>query len=307
MISGSVVTPRNFPSAPIPIPPMKNPRLPLAFSALGLFATACSPDDSATAPQVDPVDAFGFTSVEEAREHLGDYADVFVAADAGLTLRATQYDAFEDDLTDYYLRGYYRDPVTGRLGDGGDYHIGAFGLVYSQEAGDYIRVSQLADDRHETDLAPLFGEVREVVVERPRGTTLVSTPLHVPRKLDAKIAGLGQVEGSTATAIARNGTTVSFEADDANEHGVVAYTLWSGSQLGVSAQEIDPTTRVQRAVLLPDEGSATLPQSLFEGMPEGAVVSLWMIRGDVELVEANDLLFSFTSIDETKFVLALTD
>ena len=287
---------------------MKNPHLQIAAYALAALAVACSPDDSATAPsQVAPVDAFGFTSVEEARKHLGDYADIFTSADAGLTLRATQYDAFEDDLTSYRLTGYYRDPVTGKLSDGGLYRIGAYSLGYSEEANGYARISQHADDPLETDLAPLYGEVREVVVERPRGTTLVSTPLYVPRKLDAKIVGLGEVEGSTATAIARNGTTVSFEADDANEHGVVAYALWSGSQLGVSAQEIDPTTRVQRAVLLPDEGSASLPESLFEGMPSGAVVSLWVIRGDIELVEVDSLLFSFASIDQTKFVLALTD
>ena len=278
------------------------------LAVLLFFAVACSPDDSAPdASEQVPVDAFGFGSLEEAREHLGEYADIFVPTDGSLSLRATQYAAADDRRTDYALDAFYRDPIRGVPVDGGTYRVGEFFLDYVEGEGGYVRRSAPADDPLDSDLSPLFGSSQEVAIERTPGVSLASAEIYVPAQLRAELGSSEIVEGTTATAISRAGANLTFQLDDANEHGVVVYALWTGSRVGVAAQETDNTVRVQSAILVPESGTVALPESLFRDIPEGAVFSLFVIRGDVELLEADNLTFRFASIEETKLVVSLTD
>ena len=131
--------------------------------------------------------------------------------------------------------------------------------------------------------------------------------LYVPQRLNASIVDADIYEGTNDKPIGRHNTKLSFEVDDRNTNQVALYALWTGSMAGVSAQQTSPGTRVQNALLVPETGLTTIPSSLFNGMPEGAVLSLFVIRGDVKIENVGQLLFRLAAIEETKLVVALTD
>lgn len=77
---------------------------------------------------------------------------------------------------------------------------------------------------------------------------------------------------------------IEWNADVQNENGVIVIAEWNGVTMhgpsqGVSLANVD---------LIDDSGLATLSTDLFENMPDGALVDLWLIRANIITVNGID-------------------
>ena len=80
--------------------------------------------------------------------------------------------------------------------------------------------------------------------------------------------------------------TVRWNADTKNKNGVLVVVKWNGAVLfGYDYT----STYVVHSKTFPDNGSAVLPASMFEGIPDTAFCSLILLRGDVENINIDDL------------------
>lgn len=70
---------------------------------------------------------------------------------------------------------------------------------------------------------------------------------------------------------------IEWNEDSQNANGVVVIADWTGSILNGPSQD----TRVANVDIVEDTGVAVLSSSLFDNMPDEALVDLWLIRGNM--------------------------
>lgn len=80
--------------------------------------------------------------------------------------------------------------------------------------------------------------------------------------------------------------TVRWNADTKNKNGVLIVVKWNGSVLFGYDYE---SSYVVHSKTVTDNGSAVLPASMFEGIPDTAFCSLILLRGDVENINIEEL------------------
>ena len=64
------------------------------------------------------------------------------------------------------------------------------------------------------------------------------------------------------TAVECNNLSITWNADNANENGVVVYLSWTGSIVGVHPNDQTNTKQVDRAVKFDDTGHGVIPANL---------------------------------------------
>lgn len=74
---------------------------------------------------------------------------------------------------------------------------------------------------------------------------------------------------------------VEWDADVTNENGVIIVAEWNGCSMYEPAQDVS----VANVDIVEDSGLAVLDPMLFEGMPNEALVNLWLIRGNFITIE----------------------
>ena len=70
---------------------------------------------------------------------------------------------------------------------------------------------------------------------------------------------------------------LEWNEDTKNKNGVMVVAEWTGSLLGESSQN----KRVVNVDIVEDKGRAVLNEKLFDSIPDGALVSLWLVRGNM--------------------------
>lgn len=79
---------------------------------------------------------------------------------------------------------------------------------------------------------------------------------------------------------------VEWNPDPENRTGVVVIAEWNGISMdGSSTGET-----IAHSVEVDDTGCTTLPNEIFEGMPDEALVNLWLVRANIEIVESGQTL-----------------
>lgn len=79
---------------------------------------------------------------------------------------------------------------------------------------------------------------------------------------------------------------IEWNPDPENQTGVVVIAEWNGISMdGSSTGET-----IAHSVEVDDTGSTTLPNEIFEGMPDEALVNLWLVRANIEIVESGQSL-----------------
>lgn len=91
---------------------------------------------------------------------------------------------------------------------------------------------------------------------------------------------------------------IRWNADELNANGVLVYVEWLGGM--VLGNDINDTC-VQRVAVVPDTGEARLDPSLFDGIPDTALCSLFVLRGALENVQGQE--YSFKLIGETHHMI----
>ncbi len=79
---------------------------------------------------------------------------------------------------------------------------------------------------------------------------------------------------------------VKWNADRKNENGVLIIVRWIGSMLFGDNYD---TSQVCHTICVPDNGQTTLDESMFEGIPDTAYCHLYVIRGNLENYDIDQL------------------
>ena len=74
-----------------------------------------------------------------------------------------------------------------------------------------------------------------------------------------------------------DGFEIEWNEDQQNENGVVVVAEWNGATMYGPSQ----TVTIANVDIVEDNGLAILNTDLFEDMPDEALVTLWLIRGDL--------------------------
>ena len=91
---------------------------------------------------------------------------------------------------------------------------------------------------------------------------------------------------------------VTWNADPNNQYGIIALAYWTGVVIGSPSGG----TPVYHAALVPDDGDCVLYNELFDGMPNNAYVSLYLIRANIVQVKQDGSTANIEDIDWEQIV-----
>ncbi len=79
---------------------------------------------------------------------------------------------------------------------------------------------------------------------------------------------------------------IQWEGDSKNKNGILVWITWDGTIIGNHPSIRSKLPTVDRAIFIKeDNGKATLPNSFFEGIPEGGYVSINVNKGNIKLID----------------------
>ncbi len=244
---------------------------------------------------------FGFDNAEEARKNLGIYADVFTATNGWMYIRSTTQAGGEQAE----IRGSFSEAIGGDPQDGGRLEFGPLALEWEPSTGSYeLPGAPFANADKAALITPLFGGTHPCKVIR-NGKTIVEFAQYVPARLDVQLQQAVQLEGAQK-GIHRSNFLIRWNQDVHNTNGIVVYLFWKGDRTDNSPYDRQTTT-VHRAVKLDDTGQAWIPAAFFDDIPSHAIVTLFFIRGNVQLAQAEGYSWKFYSITQDKHNVVVLD
>ncbi len=244
---------------------------------------------------------FGFDNAEEARKNLGIYADVFTATNGWMYIRSTTQAGGEQAE----IRGSFSETIGGDPQDGGRIEFGPLALEWEPANSSYeLSGAPVSNADKAALIAPLFGGSHPFRVVR-NGETIVEFAQYVPEKLNVQLEQAVQLEGAQK-GIHRSNFLIRWNRDEHNTNGIVVYLFWKGDRTDNSPYDRQMTT-VHRAIKLDDTGQAWIPAAFFDGIPPQAIVTLFFIRGNVQLAQAQGQSWKFYSITQDKQDLVILD
>ncbi len=272
------------------------------FSIVVLFSSCANEE---TEIQNSKEDIFGFNSVEEARAHLGDYADIFNPTNGSMYIRSTLFGSSESEQGEIF--GRYLEDSKRTPSNGGDYKFGNVQLSFDASTKSYLpQEGRISNDAKLSQIANLFGNQSEFSLSRD-GSTLLSFDQYVPEKIVVDLKNAKEHDGSNLSVMKRDDFEISWNMDDQNTNGVIAYLWWNGNKAGMSAYEQKEEILVNRAIKLDDNGKAKLSSELFNDIPNNAIVTVFFIRGNVSIKEFDGKSFKFYSVTQNKHNLVIKD
>ncbi|MCL2935058.1 MAG: hypothetical protein MGG11_23245 [Trichodesmium sp. MAG_R03] len=276
----------------------------VVLSCVLILLTSCGKDE----PEIQLLndDIFGFESVEEARTHLGVYADIFSPTNGSMYIRSTKFGT-NTDAEQAEIFGRYQENQNQPRTNGGDFKFGDIKLSFDENTKSYLPdEGVLSNDEKVNRISNLFGISNEFSLIA-NGSTVINFEQYVPTKIDVNVESGIDYQGSNLLSISRNNCQISWNNDSNNENGIVAYLWWNGNKTDVSAFEQTQGKILNKAVKLNDEGQAVLSKELFNGIPKNAIVTLFFIRGNVNIKEVDGKSFKFYSVTQDKHNLILLD
>lgn len=249
---------------------------------------------------------FGFENYEEAKSHIGAYADIFVPTNGSVYIRSTTFGA-NNSAEGGEIFGRYQETLSDPRINGGDYKFGNITLSFDEATGTYLpEGGMLSNEEKVNRISHLFGRDNEFSLVK-NGSIVFQDKQYIPSKISVNIQNGISSQGSNSVSISRHNCQISWNADNNNENGVVAYLWWNGSKTDASAFEQPQGENVNKAVKFNDNGQAILPEELFNDIPPNAIVTIFFMRGNVDVKEANGKAFKFISVTQDKYDLILLD
>ncbi len=228
--------------------------------------------------------AFGFDDPHLAIEQLGNYMLFGYYTDFVARLDMTRISS--GATSGFILLNYTPSPGQPSA-DAGTVTINGIESAWNDELSRY---TQSTSDAQSLTLAlknECFGNRVNFSIERPGFR--YSHDMYIPRDINLEsISDEGIVEGSYTHRINRNNTAISWNSDENNENGVLVFVRWDGTTSSSVLGALHNEVLVERAVVLPDNGSATLPTDLFDNIPADARVSFNLVRGNFAIVDGQD-------------------
>ena len=272
---------------------------------MAVTLVACNTDEQQSVGEPIP---FGFASIDEARRVLGDYAGVFDNVDGSLYVGTTDY-ALVDQQT-YSVDAQVYDPMTARSRSVGELSIGSVRFDFDNTTLSYVPSIPTGTDQYNSTIKSWLGTTIPYSYLNELGEKVVSN-VYVPKPYKVSLLNGKQNDFSNVPSFGRSGVDLTFDVDPLVTRGTVVYALWTGTTSTSDPRVTAPnSTLAERAILIQEkEGQLRLPSSLFEGMPKDAIVSVWLLRGDihVENLPGVDRKMKVYSLVESKFAVHLVD
>jgi hypothetical protein len=270
------------------------------FGIILLVFLSCNKDIKDPTAQIN---AFGFTNIQEARENLGIYAGIFENTHGSVYIRSRQYDG---DVSTANIFGRYFDDDGNRI-NGGDYIFDDIRLVFDSEKREYFPEEGKLTGQEAVDrISNFFGKENDFELIKD-GVSVFKGKQYVPEKIMVALSSSEIYPRTNLTAVNRNDLSITWNADANNENGVVVYLSWGGSVVSVHPNDQNYSERIDRAVKLDDTGHGIIPANLFEGLPPTAYATLFIMRGNVNIVTHKNKSFRFYSISEQSKGIVLND
>lgn len=209
----------------------------------------------------------------------GIYKDYFSSTDNLIGLSSSKTGPLEEPRIRVYSGPTFAPPT--KTEHTTSFNASANGMNFMPQA------ATKSDNR---DFKALFGS--EVVfsiqsrIQTKSGneTSETDISMYVPMKLDITNPRMS-TETELLPACYFDGFQIQWNADPDNENGVLAIVEWIGDML---LGEDFPSTYIRRICIFEDTGTAILPTSLFEGIPDAAVCNLTLIRGNIDTLSIED-------------------
>lgn len=268
----------------------------LIVLSICLFSCKKAEVDNITTPNT--INVFGFTDFQEAKNQLGEYADAFEQTSGSMFVRSTRVGSSDFTRPEIFAR-FNPNGQTGTHADGGIFKFGPIEMLYNMEQGHYApnpNIEQAYDD------APsIFGNEIDIAISSDNAAEL-SFKQYVPADLVVHYPNSAAVHANLLE-VPRAETQVMWNADPQNSNGVIFYLWWNGATTG--SLDLLEVSTVERAIKVPDTGIGQIPASFFQDIPKGAVITVYAIRGAVDLINHNNETYKFYTISENKYDLNL--
>ena len=272
-----------------------------------LFSLAsCQPDTESLSKPQEQFHAFGITSMDEAQQALGDYADVFAFSDGNLLFRGTTYSNGIQQLSRINeFSVTHVSPFTQLRANNGLYYLGDYCLIFASEegSGSYMRLSAPADDNKNLDMNHLFGKNVTFRRGNDKQNWDFQVDVQAPAMLNAELTSITLNDAGLAR-VSPNVSSIHWASDTSNLNGVVLYLHWAGDMAEDNPFPAEATD-VHRVLRADDTGSHVVDANLLEGIPSGAIVFLYIIRGDVVFAKDVTGEHKCAALEQTQFVIVV--
>lgn len=159
----------------------------------------------------------------------------------------------------------------------------------------------------------IFGKQHKIVIENScatkgdgEGEESLGVNLYVPEEITL-ISPLIETSDDFYPLCYYDGFQLRWNEDVDNSNGIIVLIDWVGET--VLGGDL-PNTHVRRFCTLPDTGTAILDAALFDGIPDTAVCHMTLLRGNLAMIDVNDItckvlfesheFFTFVLIRELK-------
>jgi hypothetical protein len=234
------------------------------------------------------INAFGFTTLEEAEKNLGQYAKAFYVVDGSIYTRLENFSANK-----YYvgiISAWYTGGFNAPRSNGGTYYLDDV-EYYFDDAKQMYMVKGLEND---DDMSLMGARVKKMYGKQVKsklireGKEIFNTSYYVPADFDMVVSN-PIMQGSSFYQISEEkGLNLKWKKDDNNKNGVVIHVSWTGDRLDLPLNAQGTAGQLQFATKVEDTGEITLPIDFFSKLPKDAIFSLNVIRGNIEIIEGTD-------------------
>jgi len=276
------------------------------LSILMIFVS-CSDDaqielSSLEANERNYLSAFGYDDFATAQQQLGNYLQFGIYTDFVARIDVTKKQGLDD--SGLVLLNYTPEPGAPPA-NAGDVTINGLTFQWNSDGGGYSGTTSdpfaLADVLKQT----CFGQNVEFSIDN--SGFQYSNKMYIPKEIEIhNISDQGIVPGSYTHKVTRGGVRVDWNADSNNTNDVLAYIRWDGTTTSTTLGDKIGQNVIERAVVLTDSGSGTLPANLFEGVPQNAILSFNLVRANFDVNQGRDGKSYKTygiSFDKRKFLI----
>jgi hypothetical protein len=252
-------------------------------SILLLIASSCKKKDES--PEIN---AFGLKTIEEAEAVLGKYAGYFSMVEGSVFTTVSQYNDLPDLSYSTFAR--FNAVNTASRSNGGVFFLNDLEFYFDESAKSYV-VKGLENDTEHKLLKPavekMYGtQVNAKLVKD--GKEVVNISYYSPKKLNAKTNNEIVPLTSFYEVKQEEGIEISWDRDEKNSNGVVLYVAWTGDKINLSAAEQGTAGFKEFVSKVDDTGKVKMPYSYFKELPAGAIFTIFVMRGNIEIVKGTD-------------------
>jgi hypothetical protein len=270
-------------------------RLFILFSFLPLLFISCT-EDEFTDSQNSNGESFTFNSVygiddyEKAKSVIGNYADFGVYTDGVAKLFVDRIPSGKGVVGQVFTK--YRSDISSSRTDGGDFFLGPFQSNFNTSKGGYTLHNTSIQNNTFTlgeQIVASFGDTLTYSLIRNSSNTIYSEDIYIPNAIElSSISSSGIIQNTTYYSINRNNFDVQWNTDSNNDNGVLAVLTWNGDLISSSLDSLGGSNYNYRFAKFNDSGYSSFNTDFFDGIPQGAIVRIYFIRGNIKIVTGSD-------------------